>query len=246
MLLLVKLLLAHLLGDFVLQPASWVIEKEQKKLRSWQFHVHLLLHGGLILILTWNLNLWPQALTLMLAHGIIDAVKVHFQTMKTKRAWFFIDQGLHLLTIVAIGVFWNPATLGISYVDANGLLLLATGFIFLTNPTSIIIKLLISHWAPDTAAPQNGSLVDAGKYVGIIERFLIVVFILANSWEAIGFLLGAKSVFRFGDLRGNERKLTEYVLIGTLLSFAAAIVVGLILHAARVNEHGQLRPLLHF
>lgn len=38
--------------------------------------------------------------------------------------------------------------------------------------------------------------------------------------EAVGFLLAAKSVFRFGDLRDDQdRKRTEYVLIGTLLSF---------------------------
>jgi hypothetical protein len=45
----------------------------------------------------------------------------------------------------------------------------------------------------------------------------------------IGFLLAAKSVFRFGDLtRAKNRKLTEYILIGTLLSFLIAIATGLI------------------
>jgi hypothetical protein len=43
------------------------------------------------------------------------------------------------------------------------------------------------------------------------------------------FLLAAKSIFRFGDLKKvKDRKLTEYVLIGTLLSFGIAILVGLI------------------
>jgi len=44
----------------------------------------------------------------------------------------------------------------------------------------------------------------------------------------VGFLLTAKSVFRFGDLKeSKDRKLTEYILIGTLLSFGIAIIVGL-------------------
>jgi len=50
-----------------------------------------------------------------------------------------------------------------------------------------------------------------------------------NEWQAIGFLIAAKSVFRFGDLsRAKDRKLTEYILIGTLLSFGFAILIGLL------------------
>lgn len=65
-------------------------------------------------------------------------------------------------------------------------------------------------------------------YIGIIERILVFVFIVTNHWEAIGFLLAAKSVFRFGDLkRAKDRRLTEYILVGTLLSFGLAILSGM-------------------
>ncbi|MFZ0597577.1 MAG: DUF3307 domain-containing protein, partial [Flavobacterium sp.] len=51
-------------------------------------------------------------------------------------------------------------------------------------------------------------------------------------FEAIGFLLAAKSIFRFGDLKeAKDRKLTEYVLIGTLISFGTAIIAALIVQA---------------
>jgi hypothetical protein len=54
------------------------------------------------------------------------------------------------------------------------------------------------------------------------------VFVITGKWEAIGFLLAAKSVFRFGDLRkSKDRKLTEYILIGTLISFGISILTGL-------------------
>lgn len=54
------------------------------------------------------------------------------------------------------------------------------------------------------------------------------MFIITNHWEGIGFLIAAKSVFRFGDLsQAKDRKLTEYILIGTLLSFGLAIVFGI-------------------
>ena len=55
------------------------------------------------------------------------------------------------------------------------------------------------------------------------------VFVLSGHWEGIGFLIAAKSVFRFVDLReSKDRKLTEYILIGTLLSFALAITTGML------------------
>jgi hypothetical protein len=75
---------------------------------------------------------------------------------------------------------------------------------------------------------DHKSLPNAGKYIGIIERLFVLVFILLGRWEAIGLLITAKSVFRFNDLKeSNNRKLTEYILIGTLVSFGLAILAGL-------------------
>lgn len=72
----------------------------------------------------------------------------------------------------------------------------------------------------------------------MLERLLICCFILAGHFEAIGFLLAAKSIFRFGDLKeAQDRKLTEYVLIGTLLSFGIAIATGLLV------QYGLLQTL---
>ena len=76
---------------------------------------------------------------------------------------------------------------------------------------------------------DHKSLPNAGKYIGIIERLFVLIFIILGRWEAIGLLITAKSVFRFNDLKeSNSRKLTEYILIGTLLSFGLAIMTGLI------------------
>ena len=69
-----------------------------------------------------------------------------------------------------------------------------------------------------------------------IERILIFTFILIKQWPAIGFLIAAKSVFRFGELKeGKERKKTEYILIGTLLSFTFAIIVGILIYSVLLN-----------
>ena len=74
----------------------------------------------------------------------------------------------------------------------------------------------------------NHSLANAGSYIGFLERLFIFVFIVTNHWEGVGFLLAAKSVFRFGDLKeAHDRRLTEYILIGTLISFGLAIAISL-------------------
>ena len=76
---------------------------------------------------------------------------------------------------------------------------------------------------------SDDSLKNAGKYIGILERLFVFGFIILNQWSAIGLLIAAKSVFRFGDLsRAKDRKLTEYMLIGSLLSFGIAIIIGLL------------------
>ena len=73
------------------------------------------------------------------------------------------------------------------------------------------------------------SLQYAGKYIGIIERLLVFLFVVLNQWGAIGLLIAAKSILRFSDLsRAKDRKLTEYIIIGTLLSTAIAIITGLV------------------
>jgi len=75
---------------------------------------------------------------------------------------------------------------------------------------------------------SEDSLKNAGKYNEIIERLFVFGFILLNQWSAMGLLITAKLVFRFGDLsRAKDRKLTEYRLIGTLMSFGLAIFIGL-------------------
>lgn len=99
----------------------------------------------------------------------------------------------------------------------------------LTHPISVLIRFIISKWSPPVEDLNGGSLANAGSYIGMLERLFVFTFILTGHWEAIGFLLAAKSAFRFGDLKeSKDRKLTEYVLIGTLLSFGIAIAAGII------------------
>lgn len=85
----------------------------------------------------------------------------------------------------------------------------------------------MSKWNLDES-PKVEGLKKAGAYIGVLERIFIFLFVVLGQWAGVGFLITAKSVFRFGDLsRAKDRKLTEYILIGTLFSFLLAILTGL-------------------
>lgn len=226
----VPLILAHLLGDFLLQPNSWVANKEKNKINSPYLYLHVVLHAVLALVMLWDLKLWWIAAVIGVTHFFIDWAKLHFQTRKTKRAWFFVDQLLHLAVIAGLSWLYFPYWLIDDFLNPTNLRII-TALIFLTVPASIIIKTVISIWTPvaeDQTKIQTASLINAGKYIGILERLLVFTFILVNHWEGVGFMIAAKSVFRFSDLaEAKQRKLTEYVLIGTLLSFGIAIIAAI-------------------
>lgn len=229
MTLLIKLILAHLIGDFILQPKKWVKEKEKKKLKSLKLYFHIAIHFLLLFLIVWDLSFWSLLVTIGLSHFVIDAIKLVFQNKKTRRRWFFIDQLLHIVSIFIAYYIFTNATFSIASIDKENVLLLATCLLFLTQPVSIIMKAIFGKWNIEKLTKGNESLNDAGKYIGILERLLVFIFIITNHWEAVGFLITAKSVFRFGDLKESKhRKLTEYILIGTLISFGIAIVTGIL------------------
>lgn len=227
----IQLILAHLLGDFILQPNSWVADKENRKLKSSYLYFHILIHTALSFIFLWDLKIWWVAVLVGISHFIIDACKLSFQKIQTKKRWFFIDQALHVAVIGGISLYFSE--FNFDFLKDQDFLKILMGALFLTTPASIFIKLLLSSWTPVTEEEgniQTESLSSAGKYIGILERLLVFTFIVVNHWEGVGFMIAAKSVFRFSDLaQAKQRKLTEYVLIGTLLSFGTAVLAGILI-----------------
>lgn len=231
MLLFLKFLLAHILGDFVFQSESWVKDKENKKVKSIKLYVHIGIHAVLLLlILQFNLQkYWLGFISIIVSHYAIDLLKLYFQKKKTKRIWFFIDQILHLICIVIATSFYVDFNVSLENIITEKFLLLLIFLLLVIFVAAIIIKLIITQWNPEKKKENDDSLAKAGRYIGILERLFVFTFVITNHWEAIGFLLAAKSVFRFGDLTSSkDRKLTEYILIGTLLSFGFAILLGVL------------------
>lgn len=229
MILLLQLFLAHILGDFFLQTNKWVAGKELHKWRSPYLYLHAAVHFLLILLITWNAEMWKMALIISLSHLLVDGIKLQLQRRFAKRVLFFTDQLAHLAVIAAVWSFQEQIAWNYAMIVTPSSLIIGTAILFVLKPTSFIIRITISRWTPGTFTTTFDSLKYAGEWIGMLERLMILAFILLGRWEGVGFLLAAKSVFRFGDLKeSKETQLTEYVVIGTFLSFGIAMLTGII------------------
>lgn len=224
----IKLILAHIIGDFLLQPQKWVLHKETHKHKSKFLYWHILVHFlALILVLQFNFDYWLGILIIVVSHYILDVIKLHLKPKFNDRLLFGLDQLAHLLIIALVVKIYMPYDFNFDILFEAKTLLLITALLCVTKVSSIIMKTIISKWDLKEYTEES-SLKHAGAYIGILERLFVFAFIITNHWEGVGFLIAAKSVFRFGDLsKAKDRKLTEYILIGTLLSFGLAIVFGL-------------------
>jgi len=64
-------------------------------------------------------------------------------------------------------------------------------------------------------------LSQAGRWIGYLERLMILTMILAGAYNGVGFVFAGKAIARF-----QSREQTEYYLLGTFASFAWAVFWG--------------------
>lgn len=230
MTLFLKLLLAHLIGDFCFQPDQWIQDKEEKRIKSAKLYQHLAIHMLALIFLTGlDTHYWIGLAVIISSHWAIDVLKMYAQNERNKILLFFLDQLLHIAVLAAVAYAYESFNIDFTQLFAPQVLLLSVLLIFITYASAILIKVVISRWSPSTEDAENDSLAKAGRFIGMLERLFVFGFIVTSHWEVVGFLLAAKSVFRFGDLKeSKDRKLTEYILIGTLLSFGLAIISGML------------------
>lgn len=235
----IALLFAHALADFVLQT-NWMAANKRNP-------VALAAHIGVVLVTALAVmgTVHPALLALAAGHLVIDAGKAWLPWRNL--ATFAADQVLHLATLVvvalwvpdlwALGVWAQPVVPDESWAGslwpadaaANPLpaiLLVLTGLILTTRAGGFVIGLYMEPWSGHS--PKG--LADGGRAIGLLERGLIFLLVMTGMPEGIGFLIAAKSVLRFGSLNSkqggsDDRKVSEYVIIGTLASFGWAMAM---------------------
>ena len=217
-------IIAHTISDFYLQNNKSCADKAKNGFKSPTLYIHVLITFVFSWILSFSFNFWWVALIIAASHLLVDAMKCYASKCK---GIFFMDQLAHLIVIVAVCYLWNGDLPDcVSGVEEEYIALLL-GLLICLKPSNIIIKeifkaasIKVNKGSDDDDAED---LPNAGKLIGVVERLLSLVFVLLGQYEAVGFIIAAKSLLRFAE--GDKAK-SEYVLIGTLLSFSMAIFVG--------------------
>lgn len=109
--------------------------------------------------------------------------------------------------------------------DFTAVLIVALAYILAWFPASWLIKRALKPWIDQIRSSASPSLVNAGAMIGYLERFLILTFVLLGEYTAMGFVLALKAAYRFKDTDDHTR--AEYMLMGTFLSLAITLAVGL-------------------
>jgi hypothetical protein len=167
---------------------------------------------------------------------------------RERRAAIFIaDQLLHLAVIVAVTIILVDPALIPAWVIWYGEFALAVailliGLIVTTWVGAVVVGFATEPYLEhlfaagrrerrdESAAQANADdairrgFPKGGRTIGLLERSLVFLFVITGNMTGVGFLVAAKSVFRFGEIKEpTQRKEAEYILIGTLMSFTWAI-----------------------
>ena len=243
------LLFAHTLADFVFQN-DWMVANKRSPLA---LGLHMLIVGATAVAATGSLH--PALLALALVHIGIDVGKLVLAAHWKASAGFgpfMIDQVLHLVTLLALALWlpdlwsqglWAPGaivtgedggilgsglwsdTVALPVSHLPAIMLLLSGFIIATRAGGFAVGLLMEPFAPHLGkGDASKSLPGAGRVIGHLERGLIFALVLFGQAQGVGLLIAAKSILRFGAVK-DDRRLSEYVIIGTLASFGWALVV---------------------
>jgi hypothetical protein len=231
------MVLAHLLGDYVLQWDGLV----RWKVRSL---LGVAAHGGIVTLVTLlcatlvSPALWPYALVIGLLHTVIDLVRARYLgTPDTlwELAWYVLDQLAHLAVILLV-VSWSgapsPASLtGIARVLADPRIpAYANGYLLLLNPAWVLLRFTVRGVWGAEAAPHLGS---GEKYGPMLERVLIASLVLLGQFQLAPLVLLPRRLTPIrmqGGMVGVLLRPTGH-WAETLLGTALAAAVGAALRA---------------
>lgn len=223
---LIQLLTAHLFTDFVMQPGSWVQARRKRRLKAKEFWFHIALTGFVAALFT-GFDSWWVPVLIFITHGLIDWWKSY---RRDNLLYFSIDQILHLLVILFIWILKFPESFSFGKRLYTGLMnpdfwIVGLALVFLSGPVGIIIGMVTKPFRDQIENHNEQSLESAGAWIGVLERLIIFFLVIIGQYEAFGLLIAAKSIIR---LKEGDRKMSEYVLIGTLISISTAILTGYI------------------
>lgn len=210
----------HLVADFWLQSTSWQFNKNGKAWKSEKLILHALVASVLPVLFTLELKLWWLGLVIFATHYLIDVIKSRLN----QNLWVFLgDQLLHTAVIWGLTAFFVKDSIPEDFMQ---FWIYATCFILVTTPFAFLVGIFLAQVIKIT---HNPYVISVSAWIGILERILIIIFVLAGETQAVGFLIAAKSVFWYKGNDGKETLKPDFYLVGTLMSFTLAIIIGFVL-----------------
>lgn len=239
-----NLLLAHVIGDFYCQTGRSCTGKREQGLLGIDLYVHAFIILVLSWAVTWSWAFWWGALVIGVVHLFIDAGKAAVErTLKVNgdpiyrtryAVWpFVVDQLLHIALIAVVAWWWQRYNdwSQLEWVN-DGWLMMAMALLLCWKPANLLTKHILRYCQVKILQDQpEQTTFKSGALIGTLERWLIVFFMFLQQYEAIGFLVAAKSILRFSETKESEK--SEYVLAGTLVSIAIAVACGILVLATR-------------
>lgn len=224
---LLRLLIIHSAVSLIFGFTSLMSQVKKKKIRSkWLYISSGVYSLSLYLISSSWADLW------ILLLGFTSHVLAYLIMIPKRRNLinFFAGQILLIFSLILIWLLLtgNDLSLIVCFIkilwSSKNVLLIILGFIALIWPSGYIIGVATEPLRKQIKEAKG--LEKAGLWIGILERTLIYIFVLSNNVMAIAFLITAKTIFRFGEIKDHSRrKEAEYILIGTLFSFSLALLI---------------------
>ena len=151
-----------------------------------------------------------------------------------------MDQLLHLFSLIFItyGIVindvvvrqWKVVEEFFSIVDISEVQILQwiLALLIIHKPANIAIQKLLLVYKPKNKDVDVKTDNNAGRFIGTIERIIMLIFLAIGQYSAIGLVLTAKSIARY-DRISKEKDFAEYYLLGTLISTVVVITTSFIL-----------------
>jgi hypothetical protein len=194
------------------------------------------LHVLVVTFVSWVLlgdwTEWRIPLAVFASHGVIDFVKSRWGGDGLTP--FLVDQAAHAVSLVAIVLLLPVDPDRLAGWQLGGPIFLqglafVSGLVLATRASGVVVLKSVQRFldqldAPGPSAGARRGFPDGGWTIGNLERALIFTLILTRQEVGVGFLVAAKSILRFGEVRDPEnRREAEYIIIGTMLSFLLGI-----------------------
>lgn len=230
-----RILLAHILADFFLQRYKWIVNK-RSGVRSPFLYWHIAIVGLLTYLFLADWTNWQLPVFITVTHFLIDWWK---STQRNCTRYFVADQALHISMLI-IGWFWymgyglNDVNFLFKAINGSSFWIITCSYLLILRPTGFFIQKFTERWTAQLKDNQFKlkDLSKAGMWIGYSERSIVLTFLLFDLKSEIGFFIAAiftaKTIFRFRGKMENhrDRMQAEYILIGTLVSFLLAILIG--------------------